>query len=101
MLRHSLKERDGTTDIDAVVLDGDFTGFTDSLLFGQMSDAFPKHIARVRVSSTNLQCSKVDDIVNVWVLDKDLVQGHVVRDVGLVQLRSLSADELYSVDCLL
>ena len=51
-----------------------------------------------QLCNANLQRGKVDDIVNVWVLIKDLVEGSFIGDVALVKGRSLAADELDSVD---
>jgi hypothetical protein len=45
-----------------------------------------------------LQGGKVDDIVNVRVLGKDLVQRGLVGDVALVEGGPLAADELDAVD---
>lgn len=51
--------------------------------------------------STHLQCSKVDDIVNVGVRLEDLVQLLLVGNVRRVVLRPLAADELNAVEHLL
>lgn len=51
----------------------------------------------VGAKSTHLQSSKVDDIVNVWVLFKHLVERGLVCNVDLVEGRSLAADELDAV----
>jgi hypothetical protein len=48
--------------------------------------------------SAYLERGKVDDIVNVWVLGKDLVQRGLVGDVALVEGWPLAADELDAVD---
>ena len=40
----------------------------------------------------------MNDIVNVWVLVKDLVESGFVGDVALVEGRALAADELDAVD---
>jgi hypothetical protein len=45
-----------------------------------------------------LESSKVNDIVNVWVLFEDLVERSFVGDVGLVEGWSLAADELDAID---
>jgi hypothetical protein len=45
-----------------------------------------------------LEGSKVDDIVNVWVLCKNLVEGGFVCDVAFVEGGSLAADELDAID---
>jgi hypothetical protein len=45
-----------------------------------------------------LEGSKVDHIVDVWVLAEDLVQSSLIGDVDLVECRSLAADELDAVD---
>lgn len=47
---------------------------------------------------TDLQGGKVNDIVNIWVLFKDLVEGSLISHVALVKGRSLAADELDAVD---
>ena len=46
---------------------------------------------------THLQSSKVDDIVDVWVLLKHLVERGLICNVDLVKGRSLAADELDAV----
>ena len=48
-----------------------------------------------------LQCSKVDDIVNVRMLVEDSIQLLLVGDIAGVVLRSLARDELNAVDDLL
>ena len=45
-----------------------------------------------------LQCSKVNDIVDIGVLLKHLLESSFVCDVCLVELRPLPADELNAVD---
>lgn len=40
----------------------------------------------------------MDDTIDLGVLFKDLVQGGLVRDVHLVELWSLAADELNAVE---
>jgi len=40
----------------------------------------------------------VDDRVDLWVFGKDIVQGLLVRNVHVVELRALSGDELDAVD---
>jgi hypothetical protein len=43
----------------------------------------------------------VNDIVDVWVLLEDLVKRGLILDVELVEIGSLAADELDTVDDLL
>lgn len=40
----------------------------------------------------------MDDTVNLGVLSEDLVESSLVCDIGLVELRSLAADELNAVE---
>ena len=40
----------------------------------------------------------MDDIVNVGVLVKDLVEGHLVGQIGLVELGAAAAEELDAVE---
>jgi len=40
----------------------------------------------------------VDDRVDLWVFREDVVQGLLVRNVHVVELRALSGDELDAVD---
>jgi hypothetical protein len=75
VLYHGGEERDGATDVDAVVCEGDFARLSDSL-----------------------EGSEVNDIVNVWVLGEDLVERSFVCDIGLVERWSLAADEFDAVD---
>jgi hypothetical protein len=44
-----------------------------------------------------LQGSKVDHIVDVWVLLEDFVQRSLICDIDLVEGRPLAADELDAV----
>jgi hypothetical protein len=44
-----------------------------------------------------LEGGEMDDIVDVWVLFKDLVERSLVCDIALVERRSLAADELDAV----
>lgn len=46
----------------------------------------------------HLQGSKVDDIVNIRVIFKHLVQGSLVSNVKLIEDRSLSAEKFDAVD---
>ena len=46
----------------------------------------------------HLQGSKVDDIVNIRVILKHLVQGSLVSNVKLVEDRSLSTEKFDAVD---
>lgn len=50
------------------------------------------------MNGTCLESGEVDDTVDGWVLLKDLVESLLVRDVGLVKLGSLAADELDAVE---
>jgi hypothetical protein len=50
------------------------------------------------VREVYLEGSKVDDIVNVWVLREDLVERGLVCDVAFVEGWSLAADELDAID---
>lgn len=72
---HGLEQGNGAADIDAPILERDFTGFADGLEGG-----------------------KVDDIVDVGVLGKDLLDGFFVGDVDVVEGRSLAANRLNAVD---
>ena len=49
-------------------------------------------------TGTHLERGKVNDIVNVGVLLKDLVEGSLVGHVALVKRGALAADELDAVD---
>ena len=40
----------------------------------------------------------MDDRVDLWVFREDVVQGLLVRNVHVVELRALSGDELDAVD---
>lgn len=40
----------------------------------------------------------MDDRIDLWVLLEDMVEGLLVGDVNLVELRSAAADELYTVE---
>lgn len=44
-----------------------------------------------------LECSKVNHVVNIRVVAKDLVQSLFIVDVDLVEHGALAADELYPV----
>ena len=46
----------------------------------------------------SLQCGKMNDIVDVGVLRKDLVQLLLIGDVAVVVFRALAGDELYAVE---
>jgi hypothetical protein len=45
-----------------------------------------------------LEGSEVDNVINVWVLRKDLVEGGFVCNVAFVEGRPLAADELDAID---
>jgi hypothetical protein len=45
-----------------------------------------------------LERGEVDDIVDVWVLGKDFVEGGFICDVAFVEGRPLAADELDAID---
>lgn len=92
VLLHGLEECDAAADIDAVVLQGNLAGFAYSL--GRLSLTIRGH----KRQAVYLQSSEVDDIVNVGVLAKDLVQSGLIADINVVELRSLAADELNAVD---
>jgi hypothetical protein len=72
---HGLQQSDGAADVDAPVLEGDLARLADSL-----------------------QGSKVDNIVDVRVLGKDVFEGLLVGDVGVVEDGSLAADGLDAVE---
>lgn len=78
MTGHGLQQGDGAADVDAPVLEGDLARLADSL-----------------------QSSKVDNIVDVGVFGKDLLEGLLVGDVGIVEDRSLAGDGLNAVEDLL
>ena len=78
MTGHGLQEGDGAADIDTPVLEGDLARLADSL-----------------------QSSKVDNIVDVGVVGKDLLEGLLVGDVGIVEDGSLARDGLDTVEDLL
>jgi hypothetical protein len=67
---------------------------------GESSQYNRVELARRKVLS-HLESSKVDDIVNVWVLGEDLVESSFVCDVAFVKGRPLAADELDAIDDLL
>jgi hypothetical protein len=62
------------------------------------SKALEGDLARL---ADSLQGSKVDDIVNVGVVGKDLLESLLVGDVGVVEDGSLAADGLNAVEDLL
>ena len=45
-----------------------------------------------------LESSEMDHAVNVWMRLEDSVEVLLFPDVGLKEFRSLSTDELYSID---
>jgi hypothetical protein len=75
---HGLQQSNRAADVDAPVLEGDLARLADSL-----------------------QGSKVDDIVNVGVVGKDLFESLLVGNVGVVEDGSLAADGLDAVEDLL
>lgn len=78
MAGHGLQQGNGATNVDAPVLEGDLARLADSL-----------------------QSSKVDNIVDVGVVGKDLLEGLLVGDVGIVEDGSLAGDGLDAVEDLL
>lgn len=46
---------------------------------------------------SDLQCCKVDNTVNIWMGCKNFLQGSLIRDVRLVELRSLAANKLNAI----
>lgn len=66
---------EGTIDIDAVIIQGDFTGL-----------------------SYGLEGSEVDDTVDVGVFLEDIIQGLFVGDVEVVVVRPSAADEFNAVE---
>ena len=75
---HGLQQSDGAADVDAPVLEGDLARLADGL-----------------------QGSKVNNIVDVGVFSKDVLEGLLVGDVGIVKDGSLAADGLDAVQDLL
>jgi hypothetical protein len=69
------QEGESAIDIDAVVIQGDFPGF-----------------------SHGLEGSEVDDTVNVGVFLEDIVQGFFIGDVEVVVMRPFPADEFNAVE---
>lgn len=100
VLLHGAEERDGTGNIDAVVLEGNLSRLTHSLnesrLLAQLSLGDTDR-GRGILQKTHLESSKVNDTVDLGVRSKDLVELLVVGDVGLVELGPLAADELNAV----
>ena len=46
---------------------------------------------------SDLQCRKVDHTVNIWMGCKDFLQSSLISDVHLVEVRSLAANKLNSI----
>jgi len=93
VLLHRSQEAEGAEDVDAVVLERDLAGFTNSLPFGQhcFLSAHP-------IGSAYLQRSEVNDIVDVGMLVEDGIQLLLIRDVALGVLRLLPTDQLDPVE---
>ena len=49
-------------------------------------------------SETHLERGKVDDTVDIRMRSEDLVQSFFICDIDLVELRSLSAEQLNAVE---
>ncbi len=45
-----------------------------------------------------LECGKVNDTVNIWVLLEDIVERFLISDVEVDKVWSLSGDELNAID---
>ena len=90
VLDHGGEKRNRAADVDAVVCEGDLARLSNGL--GLLVQLQP-----VAEERTHLQSSKVDDIVDVWVLLKHLVERGLICNVDLVKGRSLAADELDTV----
>ena len=92
---HGAKEADGAVDIDAVVLQGNFAGFTYRLEGkGQVRIAGVKEKTRI----IYFQGSKVDDAVDVWVSIEDFVKFLLICNVEFVELRPFATDELNAIE---
>ena len=45
-----------------------------------------------------LQCGEVNDIVNVWILGKNLVESRLISYIGSIKLWTSASQELNSID---
>ena len=92
MLGHGTEKADATSNVYTVVLEGDFTGFTNSL--GWSATAQLDHDG---ADKTHLEGGKVNNAVDFGVLGENLIDGSLVGDVELVELGSAATDELNAV----
>jgi hypothetical protein len=92
VLYHGGEERNGAADIDAIVFERNLARFSDGLggVSPVLSDGSDK--------CAHLQSSKVNDVVDIWVLLEDFVERSLICDIALVKSRSLAANELDAVD---
>lgn len=109
---HARQEADGAVHIGAVVFQGDLARLANGLVTILLMDllcvsrvglqrcpeSFPEFCC-FRV--THLQCSKVNDAVNVWVRLEDFVKILLFADIDLEELGAFAADELNAIDDLL
>ena len=91
---HGGEEADGAVDVGAVVLEGDFSRFADCLYSTEYLD-------ETRILFTNLEGSKMDDIVDIRVIGEDFIKGIGDGDVDVVESRTFAADQLDAVDAFL
>jgi hypothetical protein len=92
VLLHTAEESDGSAYIHTVVFKRLLARFTDCL--EEASACGGEGGLR---QSTYLQCSEVDDAVDVWMCCKHLVQRFFICDIDFVELWPLSAEQLNAV----
>jgi hypothetical protein len=99
---HGPEEVDGAGDIDVVVVEGLNARLADGLRRACVSWAAARAADTTRgdgtPATTHLERGKVDDAVDLGVLDEDLVDALFVRHVDLVEERPAAADGLDAVE---
>ena len=90
---HGAQQGDATTNVDAVVLEGDLARLANGLWQEVSAIGWSG-----KQNCTYLEGGEVDDTVDGRVLGEDLVDGLLVSEVDLVEVGATAADQLNAVE---